>query len=97
MAYLKERSVIRKEDDVSGRMRVTIDEYLLMLAAENLTSLASRREEMSGKFFPDISDPILLACITFFQNQENILSFVGFGPMRNILTSMIYIFIHRKR
>ena len=42
-----------------------------MLSAANLTTLAGRREEMSRNFFLTFPT-LLLACTTFFLNQENI-------------------------
>jgi len=58
--------------------------YILMLTAANLTTLASRREEISKKMFCILLNQ-LHACTTSSQNQENPRSFLGLEPIRNIL------------
>jgi len=58
--------------------------YILMLTAANLTTLASRREEISKKIFFILPNQ-LHACTTSSQNQENPQSFLGLEPTRNIL------------
>ena len=58
--------------------------YILMLTAANLTTLASRREEISQKKFSILLNQ-LHACTTSSQNQENTRSFLGLEPIRNIL------------
>ena len=55
-----------------------------MLTAANLTTLASRREEISKKIFFILPNQ-LHACTTSSQNQENPQSFLGLEPTRNIL------------
>jgi len=61
--------------------------YILMLTAANLTTLASRREEISKKKFSPYywTNFMLAPPPPRTQNQENPRSFLGLEPIRNIL------------